>query len=561
MKRSKKLTLAIMTAALGLTSLVGCDTFEQYVIESPENLQEKIDSIYDANNKVTGDTINVPITMPNVGADDNSAAWWSDFSQYFTVPANRLLHIEFYNYGSGANNWNNWNLCVCTGERDTDGYSEYFVLRSDAYGWGNDDYSGAMIKTDYADTLEGDDMWATFRDKMQGAYVYMDIDHSRTGNCYITATHVAKDGTKFTETYEQPVSATADINAFLICDGSHFAVKKAYTVTSHVQAVEDQNAVALSVSGYPEILEVGQDDVWGDAVATVTFADGSSAIANYDDLTFTVPDLTIPGTKTILVSYSKTKLGNYGAPVATYYNVVVNNPMSGLRVRTMPNVSTYYTLNGVIAPLFTNGLEVEGVFADGSTCDVPVNALSFSALKPEVGTQKVTVTYDGGTSISTTTFNVEVLPATSIVGAIDCTNPWWTTFSEDHVVPAGSSYTFKMQLVSDNLNNWDSPCTILRNSDLAEYCVVRMDNFGWGTSYDSAILESDWNWDLFTLMLSGSEISITVTNNGNNTADILYNVVWPNGEVHFQSYKGITVDSSNLQTALVTEESCLILHD
>ncbi len=39
-------------------------------------------------------------------------------------------------------------------------------------------------------------------------------------------------------------------------------------------------------------------------------------------------------------------------------------------------------------------------------------------------------------------------------------------------------------------------------------------------------------------------IVITVTNNGNNTADILYNVTYANGETHFQKYAGITIDSA-----------------
>jgi hypothetical protein len=51
---------------------------------------------------------------------------------------------------------------------------------------------------------------------------------------------------------------------------------------------------------------------------------------------------------------------------------------------------------------------------------------------------------------------------------------------------------------------------------------------------------------------------ITVTNNGNNTADILYNVTYANGETHFQKYAGVTVDSSDLTCALVTEVSYLV---
>jgi hypothetical protein len=92
---------------------------------------------------------------------------------------------------------------------------------------------------------------------------------------------------------------------------------------------------------------------------------------------------------------------------------------------------------------------------------------------------------------------------------------------------------------------------------MAEYAVVRMDNFGWGDGYDSAILTSDWNWDMFTSSINDSYIEITVTNNGDNTADVLYNVKYANGDTHFQKYAGITVDSSDLTTALVIEGAYL----
>ena len=119
-----------------------------------------------------------------------------------------------------------------------------------------------------------------------------------------------------------------------------------------------------------------------------------------------------------------------------------------------------------------------------------------------------------------------------------------------------------MYCYSDNLANWHSPCTILRKADKTEYGVVRMDNWGWGSGYagnPNLIITSDWNWDIFTSNISGSRVVITVTNNGDNTADVLYNVTYANGETHFQKYAGITVDSSDLNCALVTEVSYLVI--
>ena len=97
---------------------------------------------------------------------------------------------------------------------------------------------------------------------------------------------------------------------------------------------------------------------------------------------------------------------------------------------------------------------------------------------------------------------------------------------------------------------------------MTENAVVRMDNFGWGAGYDNnpnRINTADWNWETFTSNISGSRVAITVTNHGNNTADVNYDVTYATGEKHFQKYAGITVDSSDLNLALVLEMSYLVI--
>ena len=85
-----------------------------------------------------------------------------------------------------------------------------------------------MVTQDYPDTDGDGDIWNDFRKTMEGARVSIEVDHSSTGNVFITATAVGKNGTKLVEIYQQPVSATADIMAFLVCDGSHFEMKNRY---------------------------------------------------------------------------------------------------------------------------------------------------------------------------------------------------------------------------------------------------------------------------------------------------------------------------------------------
>ncbi len=555
--------LIVVFAAFGLG---GCDKMDHYLINAPSNLQSRIDSIAAAKPN-TGDTTYVNITTAIVGAEDNSSGWWTAFSDYFKIPSNKLLHMEFTNYTSGVNNWNNWNLALTNlGDRAAADYKEYFVLRSDAFGWGGkmaetgSVFDIKMITQDYPKTSDGKVDWDTFRTTMQGAKVTIEIDHSATGNVFVTATAVGTNGITMVETYQQPVSATADIVAFLICDGSHFKMKKAYLIPSKVTAIPDENPVSIEVTGAPAFLEFGNKNFWGSAKATVTFADGSSAQADSTDISFTViPDMTTLGVKTIIVAYSKTKQGAYGKAVSNYYKLEVTNPVVSLEVTKLPNITTYYYY-GTDPILFnTTGIVVTGKYSDGTTGVIPNATLKFGKITAADGAQTALISYVGATKTVTATCPLTLVKGLSQVGANDFSTAWWTAFSADYPVASGSSKTITMYCYSDNLANWHSPCTILRKADKTEYGVVRMDNFGWGNGYPTATRTSDWNWDLFQSGISGSKVVITVTNNGNNTADILYNVTYASGETHFQKYAGVTVDSSDLNCALVTEESYLVI--
>ena len=569
MKTTKLLKFALYFAILAAIGLVGCEKLDLYSIDAPSDLQSRIDSIAAAKPN-TGDTTYVTITTAIVGAENNSSGWWTAFSDYFSVPTGKLLHLEFINHGTGVNNWNNWNLAVTNeiADRTAADYKEYFVLRSDAYGWGgkmaNVDpryaFDIKMITHNYPDTDGNGDIWNDFRTTMQGARVSLDIDHSATGNVFVTATAVGTNGVTLVETYQQPVSAAADLMAFLICDGSYFEMKKAYLIPSKVTVVEDVNPVSIAVTGTPAFLELGNKNFWGDAKATVTFADGSSAQVDSADISFNViPDMTTLGVKTVVVAYSKTKQGAYCKAVTTFYKLEVTNPVVSLEVTTMPLITKYYYFSSDPILFNTTGLVVTGTYSDGTKAVIPKETLQFGKIPAASGTQSALISYVGATKTVTTTCPLTLVKGIGQVGANDFSTAWWTAFSADYKVPSGSSKTLTMYCYSDNLANWHSPCTILRKSDKTENAVVRMDSFGWGAGYGTATLTSDWNWDKFTSNISGSKVVITVTNNGNNTADVLYNVTYATGETHFQKYAGVTVDSADLNCALVTEVSYLVI--
>ncbi|MDR1023251.1 MAG: hypothetical protein LBL94_08290 [Prevotellaceae bacterium] len=132
--------------------------------------------------KIYRNTISTKETsMPEVGGEKNttiivgetdcSTGWWTAFSDFMSVPGDGVFRYKFRNYTAGTNNWENWVLVVTNGkDRDEAGYAEYFVLRADAFGWG-DHYSGDNIAHTYN--------WDTFTEDMKGAMV--DLTLKREG--------------------------------------------------------------------------------------------------------------------------------------------------------------------------------------------------------------------------------------------------------------------------------------------------------------------------------------------------------------------------------------------
>jgi hypothetical protein len=417
-----------------------------------------------------------------------------------------------------------------------------------------------MLSHNYPDTDGDGDIWNDFRNTMQGAYVTLEVDHSATGNVFVTATALGTNGVELVQTYQQPVSATADIVAFLVADGSYFEMKKAYLLPSKITVVDDVFPVSISISGTPAIVELGNENFWGDAIATVTFADGSTEQVDSADISFTViPDMNSLGVKTVSVAYSKTKQGAYGPAVSTFYTLEVTNPVTSLEVTQMPDITEYYFFNSDSVLFNINGIEVTATYSDGTTSKLANNSLKFGKIPAAQGTQSVVISYVGASKTVTTTCPVTLVKGIAQVGANDFSTAWWTAFSSDYNVASGASKTLTMYCYSNGVNNWHSPCTILRKADLAEYAVVRMDNFGWGDGYATAVPTNDWNWDIFTPNINGSRVVITVTNKGDNTADILYEVTYVNGENHFQKYEGISIDSADLNCALVIEGAYVVI--
>ena len=177
----------------------------------------------------TARATDVPYT---VGSTDSSnpSGWWTVFSDYYTISGNGTYHFEFTNYNfidelgtydettnpSGVGNWNNWLLGI-TSDADRGSCTEYLILRSDNWGWG-DNYN-ENARTSYYD-------WNNFMTYMDGANVIMDV--VREGSIVRISSYFLKGDTRYYYCYTLTgVPETDDLRCFLFVEKSYINITKA----------------------------------------------------------------------------------------------------------------------------------------------------------------------------------------------------------------------------------------------------------------------------------------------------------------------------------------------
>lgn len=155
-----------------------------------------------------------PVYLPECGSTDCSAGWWTAFSSTYTIARGKQAEFKFYNYNDGGSNWDNWVL-VCTNGKDSHGGggAEYFVIRADAYGWGNNNFSDKNISNDYN--------WSSFMSDMDGSLNEIMVKYETNGKVTMSATITTTTGDVYHESYYQSNVTAQNIGIF-------FTVEKAY---------------------------------------------------------------------------------------------------------------------------------------------------------------------------------------------------------------------------------------------------------------------------------------------------------------------------------------------
>lgn len=569
MNNIQKGLLTLMVAGIASASFVGCDEDDTFDINSPEWLSSRVDSIAAAkNNNTNSDTTIIEVSSTTIGTTDNATAWWGAFTDFIAIPSGKRLIMEFDNYSSGANNYNNWVLVTANrkgNSTDVDGYKEYFALRSDAYGWGGamgtDEgytYDAANITTNYAEVAAAAgsaDQWAYFLEKINGSHVVLEIQHVSAGYIYVTATMTATDGTVLIEEYHQTASPSEDIYAYLTVDNCHYENFSAMLLPATI-VITESNPARLELANTPAFLTLGDTVYYEGVTGKVTFEDGTSADVTTSDLSFTEPDLTTVGSKTVTVIYNKTSRGNYCAPVYATYDLLVTDFRS-IRIEPVENVVYYIPAGATEVPFITKAATLYGISSDGEETVLDNTLATFSGVN---AAGEFSVSYQGLTT--TGTVKVDATDCEQL-GNSDFSTGWWTAFTEPEQIKNGTTLTKTFQVRSDNGANWHGPVLIIRNAALGEIAILREDNYGWGNGYSAATLESDWNFDTFASNIDGSVFNVTITNNG-ATIDVKMEIIDAAGDAHHQYYTGITttttelVDADDVYLTVSCEESYVL---
>ena len=581
MKRLNKLASVFCVAAMALTAMTGCEGSDMFSVNSPDWLSEKIDSIEKANQSTEEVLVGMNEDVYTVGNTDFSSAFYTSFSKYYQVDDNQKWNAVFnLNINpSATNTYKNFALYITNDvDRGGTGYTEYGAIRFDNQPSGNSEWGDHIDRSCVQSNLT----FGTDTDKgvdKLGGKVILTVDRSRVDTFMVKITN----GT-VTKTYIQP-SKIANLNAdesntnircFLVPEGSFidFQQSNIEPIGGYTSA-QDKAPVSMVLNNVPAEVDKGTtlEEAMQNVSATVTFEEGVTKVIPASELLFSaINDMDEVGEKTLIAIYNKTFKGeNAATPIVANakFNVVAG--IKTITVTQAPTRTNYYYYNsaavdGVNHTLAFDptGMVVYATYVEGEPGVIDNSKLTFSRIPATAGKHEVTITTENGRT-ATVEVNVAesavkaVTPTPVSLGAEDCSTAWWTEFTKDMKIPAGETFEFNFTNYSSGAGNWNNYVLILRKADLAEYAVVRADNYGWGDGYAACTpIGTQGDWATWLATMNGAKVKMFVTNCNNGTADVQAIVTGTDGSVTTQSYLGInTIDPSDLNVAFTVDSSHL----
>lgn len=594
MRILKKLAYVCCSITLGLMALSSCEGGELYDVNAPDWISEKVDSIANSKKEPEEEVLEgMQEDVYSFGNTEYTSGFWTAFSKYYVVPDGQKWHGVFNLNINPADNtyYKNFALVITNdADRGGEGYAEYGAYRFDATNdtltynsqWGSHlffKYTSSTLMLSPVDNLD---------ETVQklGGKVTVTVD--RTSE---SAFSIKIKNASATKTYEQPYKlpnlnadqSNTNIRCFLVPEGSYINFLQSNIVPiGGLTSAEDKNPLSMVLQNVPDQVNVGTtlEDAMGNVSAVVTFEEGVTKTVPASELQFSaIPDMEQLGVKTLVVIYNKTSKGeNCDQPIVANATFEVVEKVVSIEVTAQPSHAQYYYYTSAVTEALTDrtmafdptGMEVTATYANGSSRVIDNSKLSFSAVPAKPGSHTVTITADEGV---TAKVNVTVAASTAsavnnsvtMVGAEDNSTAFRRATSDDFNVPAGETKSITFTNYSSLAANWNNFVVVLRNTALAEYAVVRADNYGWGSGYEGntnlVIGGTQGDWATWLAGMNGAQVTVYVTNCGNSTADIQAVMTGTTGTTSTQYYLGINkVNPADLNFAL-TVDGCHLVFD
>lgn len=580
MKHLNKIASAFCAAALGMLALTSCEGGDLYKMDAPDWIVEKVDSIKQAN--TPEELVGMMDDYYPIGETDFTASFWT-LGKTYVVPAGKKWNAEFTLTVNPDNKYyKNFYIVLNSADMGT----EYGVIRFDNDPSKNSEWGShidrSLVVANFGNASGTDDIDPSVQN-MNGK-ITLTVER-QDGGIYINFTNGTLSKSYIQNTpFPDAATSSQDICCRIGVEGSFVQF-----LTTNIEPIggctskEDKQPVSMLLKNVPSEIQQGValEEAMKNVTAVVTYEQDVIKEVTADQLVFnSIPDISDPGKKTLVVMYAKTTNGAAAAkPIMASAEIEVvpsADKMTSLVLKSAPKRTSYYYYNSAAVSdvkdrtlvFDREGLELTATYEGGYTTSYNLDSLEYSAIKAQAGTQAVTLKAKNG---KTVTVNVTVAEsalklhkmAEKDLGTEDCTAGWWSAFTKDVKVPAGETYQVDFTNYSSLANNWNNFVVILRNTNLQEYGVYRADNYAW--RYDinpvpGAIYSGGQkDWAAWLAAMDGAKCTVYITNCNNGTADIQIVMKGTDGNTYYQYYLGSNaIDPNDLNFSFTVDGSYLV---
>ena len=580
MKHLNKIASAFCAAALGMLALTSCEGGDLYKMDAPDWIAGKVDSIKQAN--TPEELVGMMDDYYPIGETDFTASFWT-LGKTYVVPAGKKWNAEFTLTVNPDNKYyKNFYIVLNSADMGT----EYGVIRFDDDPSKNSEWGShidrSLVVANFGNASGTDDIDPSVQN-MNGK-ITLTVER-QDGGIYINFTNGTLSKSYIQNTpFPDAATASQDICCRIGVEGSFIQF-----LTTNIEPIggctskEDKQPVSMLLKNVPSEIQQGiaLEEAMKNVTAVVTYEQDVIKEVTADQLVFnSIPDISDPGKKTLVVMYAKTTNGAAAAkPIMASAEIEVvpsADKMTSLVLKSAPKRTSYYYYNSAAVSdvkdrtlvFDREGLELTATYEGGYTTSYNLDSLEYSAIKAQAGTQAVTLKAKNG---KTVTVNVTVAEsalklhkmAEKDLGTEDCTAGWWSAFTKDVKVPAGETYQVDFTNYSSLANNWNNFVVILRNTNLQEYGVYRADNYAW--RYDinpvpGAIYSGGQkDWAAWLAAMDGAKCTVYITNCNNGTADIQIVMKGTDGNTYYQYYLGSNaIDPNDLNFSFTVDGSYLV---